>query len=403
MNFKIYKIFIHKFHFIIVFSFAIFSTYAQQNINTKSNDVQLSIKLSGRVHYDLEFLNQKTEPEVYSFQGQEFRQLFLGANGTISENIKFKTEFDFSGSKIGLRDVYIKITELPYLNGNLIIGNQPEPTGMEMLTGGNSVPFMERTALSATQNFRWNTGLGYENFNVLQKHIGLQLTYCFNGNKDEAFTDTHLENGRHIVGRIFYPIFRKNENQFLMHFGTHFESRIRSQEVSDYTLKLRPENHMGFQVNLPFSNLVSQQDFGVEWASQWNRIIFQGEFESANFKSTDKSRQVKSMYALISCLLTDDAKVYKDGVFGNVTPKKPLNFKNKTWGAVEILTRISNVDYSDVIATGNDDHLMNIALGFNWYLNNNTRFMYNYIYTDFNKAGNNPKLNAHLFRWQVFF
>lgn len=403
MKNNIYIYSTNKLYLLFLLLFSFFSSYCQENSNTKTNDNQLNIKLSGRVHYDLEFLNQDNETEDYSLNGQEFRQLFLGASGTISENIRFKTEFDLSGGKIGMRDVYLKMIDLPFLKGNLIIGNQAEPTGMDMLTGGNFVPFMERTSMSATQNFRWNTGFGYENFNVLQKNIGLQLTYCFNGNKDDAFTDTHLENGKHIVGRIFYPFNIKSNNQFLLHIGTHIESRERTDKPTDYTLKLRPENHMGFQISLPFLNLESQQDFGFEMASQWKKFIFQSEFESANFKSTDKTRKVNSFYALISCFLTNDSKKYKDGVFGNVSPIKPLNFKNKTWGAVEVLTRFSNTNFSDIVLSDYDNKITNISLGLNWYLNSNTRFMYNFVYSDFNKTYENPKLNAHLFRFQVFF
>lgn len=392
------------FKHILFFITLLHITFLQsQQITNSNSDTQLNLKLSGRILYDFEFLYQKISPENYSVNAQEFRQIFLGANGSISENLKFKTEFDFSGGKIGMRDIYIRITDLPLIKGNLTIGNQAEPTGLDMLTGNNFIAFLERTPMTATQYFRWNTGFGYENFNVFQKHIGIQLMYGFNGNKDEAFTDLNLENGSNLIGRAFYPIFlNSNKNQFL-HLGTHFELRKRTKEPTDYNLKFRPENHLGEQISLTFTGLKNQQDIGFEFVTKLNDFYVQSEYEISGYHTKTEKYRLKSYYVMVSKFLTQDHKEYKDGVMGKVTPKNSLNFSEKKLGAVEVVARYSGFDYSDVITTGNNDGVNSLALGLNWYLNSNARIMYNYVLSNLHQSGDNPKLNAQLIRFQVYF
>ncbi len=191
------------------------SLYAQDTIKTekKVQSLKPEVKFGGRIQYDFEFLNQKKDGEDYSFNGQEFRQVYITAIGTLTPHIKFKAELDFAGSKIGYRDMYIKFTDIPTIGGNFILGSQAEPTGMDMLASSNFIPFKERTPMTATQSFRWNSGFGYENFGLLKGKLGLQMTYGFNGKNTEGFTDATLENGAHFVTRLFSPIFENKEKK----------------------------------------------------------------------------------------------------------------------------------------------------------------------------------------------
>jgi len=61
------------------------------------------------------------------------------------------------------------------------------------------------------------------------------------------------------------------------------------------------------------------------------------------------------------------------------------------------------MDFSEVVTTGYSDKVNNITLGFNFYLNSHSRLMYNYVISDFNREGDNNKLNASLIRLQVDF
>lgn len=391
---------------LLFFGYTINQTlYAQdtEKIEKKGQLIKPEVKFGGRIHYDFEFLNQKKDVEDYSFNGQEFRQVYITAIGTLTPHIKFKAELDFAGSKIGYRDMYIKFMDIPSIGGNLILGSQSEPTGMDMLASSNFIPFKERTPMTATQAFRWNSGFGYENFGLLKGKLGLQMTYGFNGKNTEGFTDGTLENGAHFVTRLFSPIFENKEKNKLVHFGMHYENRKYTKNPSDYTLKFRPNNHMGAQISVPFTLLRKQQDYGLEWAVQNGSFSFQSEYEWAGYHTEAKNYQVKGYYFLASYFLTGDNRTYKEGVFSRVNPFKNFDFKTNTWGAFEVLVRYSGLDYSDVIPGEYNRKVSSWDFGLNWYFNSNARIVYNYVITDLNQTGDNHPLNQHLFRVQVDF
>ena len=389
----------------LVFSIQLFSQ-SNEEVEKKEQEIKPEVKIGGRIHYDFEFLSQKngiSASEDYYFAGQEFRSVYITAIGSLTKNIKFKLELDFAGGKMGYRDMYIKFVDIPLIGGNVILGSQAEPSGLELLSGGNYVLFKEKTPLTATQNYRWNSGFGYENFNLLNKKLGLQMTYAFNGKNTEGFTDTTLENGAHFVARLTSPIIENTEKKQLVHVGVNFENRKYTKEPTNYTLRFRPENHMGYQVSIPFINLKKQIDYGFELAANSGPFSVQSEYALSGYQTTTKNYQIKSYYAVVSYFLTGENRKYNEGVFGRVYPYDNLDFDNKTYGAFELLLRFSEINYEQVMTEGKDDRVKSIAFGLNWYFNSHARLMYNYILSDFNKSVDNNKLNQHLFRVQVDF
>lgn len=389
--------------FLFTLNFHLF--YAQQTDESlkKTEQFKPEVKFGGRIHYDFEFLKQKQAVEDYTLSGQEFRRVYITASGSVSENIKFKAEIDVAQGKVGYRDVFIELTKIPGIGGNLIFGSQAEPSGFESLLGSNYIPFIEKTPITATQTFRWNSGIGYENFGILKGKLALQMTYGFNGYNTEGFVDKNIDKGGHFVGRLSSPVYFDKENHTLMHLGMHYEHRKYTENPTDYTLKFRPENHLGNTINVLISNLDYQQDFGFEIAAQKGPLSFHAEYEDAGYHREFTTSHIKGYYALVSYFLTGDYRSYKEGLFSRVTPRKNLNWEQKTWGAFEVLARYSGFDYSDLVTSGYNDRVNSLALGLNWYLNANSRLMYNYVISDLHETGDNNKLNQHLFRIQVDF
>lgn len=369
----------------------------------KEQIIKPEVKFGGRIHYDFEFLNQNLDTDDYVFKGQEFRQVYITAIGSLSKHIKFKAEVDFAGAKIAYRDVYIKFMDIPKIGGNFIIGSQAEPTGMDMLASSNCIPFKERSPMTATQSFRWNSGFGYENFGIFKGKMGLQMTYGFNGKNTEGFTDVALENGAHFVARISSPVYKLNEKNELIHVGVHYENRKYTKEPANYILKFRTENHMGNQISIPFEMLKNQQDYGFEMAVQKGAWSFQSEYEMAGYHTLTHNYTIKGYYVLASYFLTGDHRTYKEGIFSRVNPKNNFDFDAKTYGALEMLIRYSGFDYSDVVLGDYENQVNSWALGMNWYFNSNARLVYNYVITNLNQAGENHPLNQHLVRVQVDF
>ena len=77
--------------------------------------------------------------------------------GHIDDNFSFKAQVDFASGEAEFRSVYGGVSGVPVL-GNLRIGNQREPFGLERNTGTHYVTMMERASLSTLSAGR-NTGI----------------------------------------------------------------------------------------------------------------------------------------------------------------------------------------------------------------------------------------------------
>ena len=67
----------------------------------------------------------------------------------------------------------------------------------------------------------------------------------------------------------------------------------------------------------------------------------------------------------------------KKGYFGRVVPEKNFHPTQPGCGALELAGRISELDTNGPSLRGGKE--LNFTFGANWYLNPNTRFMFNYI------------------------
>jgi len=359
---------------------------------TAQEKFKKTIKINGRIQYDYEFLKREKSDDW--FNGNEFRRLQLSASGKISPNIKYKVEASFAHGKIGFRDVYIKYLAGKW--GNFYLGSVAEPSGLEVLTSSKYIPFFERAMLSSLQNFKWGSGLHYENFNLLDGKASLQLALTNNGNNSEGFKDSHLEKGNNFVGRISISPLKKETG--IIHLGLNYAHRPAKD------LKFRPENHMGEKYHYEFPGARHRNEMGFEWAGTYQNISLQGEYKIQDLDNKlNKNYQMSGYYIMGSYFITGEQRPYKHSAFGRVKPKKDID--NGGMGAWEILLRYSNMTATKDIIDNNPGlpgQINNISFGLNWYLTSHARIMYNYVITDDqNKILGN--LSGHLIRAQVDF
>jgi phosphate-selective porin OprO/OprP len=97
-------------------------------------------------------------------------------------------------------------------------------------------------------------------------------------------------------------------------------------------------------------------------------------------KDRDLSPSFDGFYVQASYFLTDEHHNYKPsaGAFSRVKPKENFSFGGGP-GAWEVAVRYSELDLDDRLDGGEVD---DITAGLNWYLNPNTRLMWNYIHVD---------------------
>ncbi len=373
-----------------------FNATAQDTNNNESKIINFkpTVKINGRIQYDYEFL--KRDNEQGGLNENEFRRVHFSATGNVAKNIKYKIETDFSHGQLGFRDVYLKYTTKK--SGNFVIGSYTEPTSLNIATSSKYITFNERAMLISLQNFRWGSGLHYENFGLFNGKASFQMALTNNGFNDEGFADSSLENGMNFIVRTTANLLNNKEKNQVVHLGLNYDNRPYKD------LKFRPENHLGSKYHYIFPNGDKRNDLGLELATTLGSLSIQGEYKTQNITNTTNSNyKMTSYYAFASYFITGEHRPYKNASFGRVKPKKDID--NGGFGAIEVAARYSNMNASQNVLDANlgiPRDVNNISLGVNWYLNSHARLMYNYVITDdANVALGN--LNQHLIRVQLDF
>ncbi len=352
-----------------------------------------TFKVNGRIQYDYEFLKRVDADN--GLNENEFRRIHFSVDGNVSKRIKYKVEVDFAHANLGFRDVYIKYTSKKM--GNLTLGSYAEPTGLDMATSSKYSTFNERALLIAMQNFRWGSGIHYENYNLLQNRATLQMALTNNGKTTDGFVDTSLEDGMNFMIRATGTAFNDKEKHKIVHLGANFAKRPYAD------LKIRLENHMGDRHIYEFPNADTRTELGFELASTFGPLSIQGEYKTQSYDAENVDYTMSGYYAFASYFLTGEHRPYTHGAFGRVKPKSDID--NNGYGAIEIMARYSNINASDdviTVNTGLPKNINNITMGLSWYLNAHAKMMYNYVITDDDNTslGN---LNQHLIRVQLDF
>lgn len=385
-------------------------TIIAQEEEKKEQKVKPTMAFHGRIQYDFEFLKQKdgiAVGEDYEMNGQEFRRVYLEAGGKIYKNIKYKVQVELAGGEIAYRDMYIKFTKLPGIGGDLAFGSVAEATGLEMATSSKYITFFERAMMTNTQAFRWNSGIHYSNFGILDGKLGLQMSYAFNGKHSDGFKTGAIGENGHFVARLTSPVFQNKDKNQVIHIGVNYENRKYSADPAEKKLKFRVENHMGSKVSATFADLENQSDIGFEFMANFGPLSFQSEYEMANYTMNDgtntTTEKVGGYYASLSYFLTGGHRGYKKGAGSRVKPYNNFCIKDGNFGAFELVARYSAMDFSDFRSAANElKSVANITAGFNWYLNSHARIMYNYVTGSFDQKDVN-NLNGHLIRLAIDF
>lgn len=143
---------------------------------------------------------------------------------------------------------------------------------------------------------------------------------------------------------------------------------------------------------------------GLEGAVAIGPVKFQAEYTKVNYGGTtagasgvDFDRSIDAWYAAVNWAITGEpyAASYRNGAFGRLRPNNNFSPNGSGWGAWELGLRYSNFDASDfqlaatnptgsgVLNTGLTNEAKAYTVGLKWLPTPNTRFLLNYIQTDF--------------------
>ena len=379
-------------------------------------DLRPTVELRGRIEVDASMAVQsaKSEAIVGDLQnGYGFRRVRLGAQGTIAGSASWVSEVELAGGVVRLRDVFIGLDAIPGVR-QVRIGHFREPYSLEGMTSSNFITFMERSTANVLSPVR-NWGVcGYwwpEDERVLYSlglfRDGTESSGQSRGDGDNWAVTTRLTG---------LPVYEPDGHVFqLVHLGGAFSQRIPPDGVINFTPRLgsnlitvedNPGSPFLPSVNTPAG---SYQLYNLQAAGVYGPFSAQTEWLASSVQQTGGGPIfVQGMYAFTSLFLTGEHRGYNRtrGSFDRVEVLRPV-IRSKAGqttgiGALELAARFGYLDFNssnlppDVNGMPAGTTLYELTFGLNWYLNTNTRMMFNYTAGMPDKVGFDPTV-AHLF------
>jgi len=337
-------------------------------LKLSSDDGDFKFQLGGRMMMDAAFYDKD---KTRLGNGAELRRARLFAKGTVYGDWFYKTQLDFAGNGVNIKDFYMGYEGFKAVK--ITLGNHKEPFSLEDLTSSKYITFMERGLPNAFAPGR-NVGISASSHG---KQWGARVGYFFDGVKN---SDSPKSQGWGLTGRAhFAPIAEKDR---VLHLGASASYRGAS---GDNTIRFRerPESHIT-STRLVDTETISDYDnqtlYGLEAAAVFGPLSLQSEYLASKVSvrtAGASDPDFNGWYVYGSYFLTGEHRPYKagSGTFGRV---KPTSIVGKGGhGAWEVAARYSSLDLSDAGIQGGEEN--NVTVGVNWYATPNIRFMANYV------------------------
>ena len=358
-----------------------FRVFWKEGLNFDSQDGSFKLKIGGRLQNDWFWSSE--EDSIKSNVGEqedgvEFRRARIYFSGLIYDNVEYKLQFGFEGGDVDLQDAYLALTDFPF--GTLKMGRFNEPFSLDELTSSKYITFMERALPNAFSPGRNN---GFMLHNVASNERMTTAVGVFRDSDD--YGENVDDGGYNVTGRItVLPIYR-DKGVSLLHIGAGYSYRNPDDSLQ---YRQRPEAHLADYFVDTGSFASDQADLlGLEAAWVNGPFSLQGEYIKANASRIGGSDvSFDGYYVQASYFLTGEHRSYKtsEAAFSRIKPKKNYS-SGGGCGAWEVKARYSELNLNDGGVTGGE--LDDITAGLNWYLNPNTKIMWDYIHADKDRIG----------------
>jgi phosphate-selective porin OprO/OprP len=360
------------------------------------------VELRGRIEAEAALVNQSTRNTAIIGPIDDavgFRRARLGAQGTVGEQVRWVAEFDFAGGNVAFRDVYVAVTNLPVVR-ELRVGNFLEPFSLEGATSSNYMPFVERSAADVFDPaHHWGAGMfSYTDNERMTFQAGVFRSGSNNTGNDIT-NSRDLQYTARVTALPWYDPSAVNGPRLFQIGGV-----ISQQYAKDNTItyNLGPQSSLltvSDNPGSPFEPTITiiasqQQLYNVQTALVLGPLSFQAEWNAADIEQL-KGGPVffHGEYVQASYFLTGEHREYltKEGWFGGVQVNSPFwcwkgdHALARGPGAWEVTARFAYVNFTSPnlpptngLPSGSRD--AEVTAGINWYLNDNTRFMFNWVH-----------------------
>ncbi|MEX1059458.1 MAG: porin [Methyloceanibacter sp.] len=377
-----------------------------------SADGKFKMKIRGRLQADYNAIDQDLNitgrPDV---SAAELRRARLGVEGVVFYTVEYKFEVDFANDVVSIKDAYLEYTGLADGLG-LRFGNYKTFNTLDDMTSSRFITFLERAAFIEAWGFDRQIGAGAI---YAKDHFTLSAGIFGPRSADD---ERWLEDVKTAAARItLAPINREvNGVHQVVHLGASWRDREQAEHLrASNTLNAFADQFFqyrarGADLHLADRFVSTPQIFdhdtfwGVEAAVIWGPWYAVGEYTeleaevSPLFLGSDPT--YTGWYVETGYFLTGESRGYKEGEFVRTKVKNPVigGGHGGGWGAWEISGRYDVLDLTDQALTLQGNAFAAPApssqtctlcgeqktwlIGVNWYINDYTRFQFNYNESD---------------------
>ena len=377
----------------------IFKVYWKDGLRLDTKDKSVKLKIGGRVQFDGWTFSDDDYEDVTGVEivdGVEFRRLRFYNSGQIGNHVKFKLQVDFANGpdEFEVKDAYIDLVNLKDCFGcafpDIQFGRFKAPFSLEELTSSKYITFMERSLPNAFAPARLS------GFQLHQEWLGDQLNVRIGafaeGSGDGS--DGRWENdGWGIAARVAWtPWWDCDCKCNRWQIGGSIWTR---QDLDTLRFRSRPGAH-GPSYRPVDTRTAAGVDFaaddalhyGLETVFTYGPWSVQAEYIAADVSTpTGDDPTFTSWYAYVSYFITGECRPLKNSQMSRVKPC--CNWLDEDCcckGGWEVALRADAIDLTDGNVDGGE--MMTYTLGVNWYLNPNTRVMFNTILADVDRGKN---------------
>jgi len=374
----------------------------------KSNDGAFQLKLRGLLHTDGRYFFEdeaRTNGDTYLL-----RRARPILEGTVFRIFDFRFMPDFGNGRTVIQDAYADARLLPWFQ--LKGGKFKTPFGIERLQSASAIRFVER---ALPNNLVPNRDIGVELHGELgQGLFGYSLAWLNgvnDGRSSEDFGDVDNNIDKDLAARIFAHPFLQSDFVPLQGLGLGFAVSYVDARGSTASTNLTSYRTSGQQSFFSYRTSTENPASNTFADGERLRLSPQGYYYYGPLGllaeyvtvSQDVDRAVgatireedlhhDAWQVAGSYVVTGEESTYK-----GVKPARPFSIENGHWGALEIKARYSELALDEDTFVGGADSFADPttaaekaaawAVGLNWYLNQNVKFVVDYEHTVFDGGG----------------
>ena len=378
-----------------------------------SGDGKSNFSVNGRIQADYRYFDTPENLPTVSTAGPaantfDIRRAYLGAKGTFRNFINYEATMDASGSSAYLKYFWL---ETAFSDAVKVRFGQFKPSfGLEQNTSSRFIDMTERDWASsmtigvtkgAMVHGSPNVGVNY----ALYVNNGSQATSFLADSSQKTADTVNSGDGKQYGANLRVNIAEILANkEAIMHLGGSYAQDDDASRGAIGSLSFRTNargtNFFTTQASL-FPQTLDITRTGLEGIGAYGPFKLQSEYTNMNFKNTgleaSNNKDISAWYVNASYMLTGEsyASSYKGGAMDRMSPKADfLGLGSPGWGAWEIGVRYSKFDAKDFDTNSttvngltqlSSNDVDSYTAGIKWITDPNTRFMLNYVYTDFNK------------------